>query len=89
MILCKVFLARSYRYVVFPSLSFALLILVSVKAVDANFLQLSNWQLFFGDRYAREDTHYLLHIYDLMRALLLSKPIDNENADPPLLEVWF
>jgi exosome complex exonuclease RRP6 len=44
---------------------------------------------FFGDRYAREDTHYLLHIYDLMRALLLSKPIDNENADPPLLEVWF
>jgi hypothetical protein len=24
-----------------------------------------------------------------MRALLLSKPIDNENADPPLLEVWF
>ncbi|KAJ6974972.1 hypothetical protein NC653_030961 [Populus alba x Populus x berolinensis] len=39
-------------------------------------------------RYAREDTHYLLHIYDLMRALLLSKPIDNENADPPLLEVY-
>ncbi|KAH8491359.1 hypothetical protein H0E87_023489 [Populus deltoides] len=39
-------------------------------------------------RYAREDTHYLLHIYDLMRALLLSKPIDNENADPPLLELY-
>ncbi|XP_011034310.1 PREDICTED: exosome component 10 [Populus euphratica] len=39
-------------------------------------------------RYAREDTHYLLHIYDLMKALLLSKPIDNENADPPLLEVY-
>uniref|UniRef100_A0A6N2MCU3 Uncharacterized protein n=1 Tax=Salix viminalis TaxID=40686 RepID=A0A6N2MCU3_SALVM len=32
------------------------------------------------------DTHYLLHIYDLMRDLLLSKPNDNENADPPLLE---
>ncbi|KAJ6434024.1 hypothetical protein OIU84_017690 [Salix udensis] len=39
-------------------------------------------------RYAREDTHYLLHIYDLMRDLLLSKPNDNENADPPLLEVY-
>ncbi|KAB5529605.1 hypothetical protein DKX38_019686 [Salix brachista] len=38
--------------------------------------------------YAREDTHYLLHIYDLMRDLLLSKPNDNENADPPLLEVY-
>lgn len=60
-----------------------------MKVVDFNFLQLSNWQLFFGDRYAREDTHYLLHIYDLMRDLLLSKPNDNENADPPLLEVWF
>uniref|UniRef100_A0A6N2MBX6 Uncharacterized protein n=1 Tax=Salix viminalis TaxID=40686 RepID=A0A6N2MBX6_SALVM len=34
------------------------------------------------------DTHYLLHIYDLMRDLLLSKPNDNENADPPLLEVY-
>uniref|UniRef100_A0A6N2MPC0 Uncharacterized protein n=1 Tax=Salix viminalis TaxID=40686 RepID=A0A6N2MPC0_SALVM len=60
----------------------------TVKVVDFNFLQLSNWQLFFGDRYAREDTHYLLHIYDLMRDLLLSKPNDNENADPPLLEVY-
>uniref|UniRef100_A0A6N2L6Z1 Uncharacterized protein n=1 Tax=Salix viminalis TaxID=40686 RepID=A0A6N2L6Z1_SALVM len=60
----------------------------TVKVVDFNFLQLSNWQLCFGDRYAREDTHYLLHIYDLMRDLLLLKPNDNENADPPLLEVY-
>jgi exosome complex exonuclease RRP6 len=44
---------------------------------------------FFGDRYAREDTHYLLHIYDLMRALLLTKHSDHDNGDPPLVEVWF
>eukprot|EP00258_Populus_trichocarpa_P031348 XP_024447367.1 protein RRP6-like 2 isoform X2 [Populus trichocarpa] len=38
--------------------------------------------------YAREDTHYLLHIYDLMRALLLTKHSDNDNGDPPLVEVY-
>uniref|UniRef100_A0A6N2M9N8 Uncharacterized protein n=1 Tax=Salix viminalis TaxID=40686 RepID=A0A6N2M9N8_SALVM len=55
----------------------------TVKVVDFNFLQLFNWQLCFGDRYPLS-----LHIYDLMRDLLLSKPNDNENADPPLLEVY-
>lgn len=44
---------------------------------------------FCGDRYAREDTHYLLHIYDMMRVMLLSMPNDTENSDPPLVEVWF
>ncbi|KAJ4834948.1 hypothetical protein Tsubulata_021473 [Turnera subulata] len=39
-------------------------------------------------RYAREDTHYLLYIYDSMRALLISKPKDAENSDPPLVEVY-
>uniref|UniRef100_A0A6M2ERG6 HRDC domain-containing protein n=1 Tax=Populus davidiana TaxID=266767 RepID=A0A6M2ERG6_9ROSI len=40
-------------------------------------------------RYAREDTHYLLHIYDLMRALLLTKHSDHDNGDdPPLVEVY-
>lgn len=34
--------------------------------------------IFFIYRYAREDTHYLLHIYDLMRIkLLLSSPDPN------------
>ncbi|KAL3534826.1 hypothetical protein ACH5RR_003287 [Cinchona calisaya] len=39
-------------------------------------------------RYAREDTHYLLHIYDLMRMKLLSASTESEDADPPLLEVY-
>ncbi|XP_011001702.1 PREDICTED: exosome component 10-like [Populus euphratica] len=39
-------------------------------------------------RYAREDTHYLLHVYDLMRALLLTKHSDHDNGDPPLVEVY-
>ncbi|KAM5550395.1 hypothetical protein ABKV19_027521 [Rosa sericea] len=39
-------------------------------------------------RYAREDTHYLLHIYDLMRAKLSSMPKESENSDAPLVEVY-
>ncbi|KAG6642846.1 protein RRP6-like 2 isoform X1 [Carya illinoinensis] len=39
-------------------------------------------------RYAREDTHYLLHIYDLMRMELFSMPKENENFDAPLVEVY-
>ncbi|KDP39663.1 hypothetical protein JCGZ_02683 [Jatropha curcas] len=39
-------------------------------------------------RYAREDTHYLLYIYDMMRVKLLSMPADNENSDSPLVEVY-
>ncbi|KAK4382789.1 protein RRP6-like 2, partial [Sesamum angolense] len=38
--------------------------------------------------YAREDTHYLLYIYDLMRAKLLASAMDAESADPPLVEVY-
>ncbi|KAF5953261.1 hypothetical protein HYC85_011205 [Camellia sinensis] len=37
-------------------------------------------------RYAREDTHYLLHIYDLMRIRLLSASTESENSDEPLVE---
>ncbi|KAL0410255.1 UNVERIFIED_CONTAM: protein RRP6-like 2 [Sesamum latifolium] len=36
-------------------------------------------------KYAREDTHYLLYIYDLMRAKLLASSVDAESADPPLV----
>ncbi|KAL0342142.1 UNVERIFIED_CONTAM: protein RRP6-like 2, partial [Sesamum calycinum] len=36
-------------------------------------------------RYAREDTHYLLYIYDFMRAKLLASAMDAESADPPLV----
>ncbi|KAA8518370.1 hypothetical protein F0562_015747 [Nyssa sinensis] len=39
-------------------------------------------------RYAREDTHYLLHIYDLMRIRLLSTSIESENSDALLVEVY-
>lgn len=38
-------------------------------------------------RYAREDTHYLLHIYDLMRTQLLSMA-ELENSNALLLEVY-
>ncbi|KAF5955639.1 hypothetical protein HYC85_008495 [Camellia sinensis] len=37
-------------------------------------------------RYAREDTHYLLHIYDLMRIWLFSASTESENSDEPLVE---
>ncbi|KAL3644130.1 hypothetical protein CASFOL_012062 [Castilleja foliolosa] len=39
-------------------------------------------------KYGREDTHYLLYIYDLMRIRLLSLPADPEGSDPPLIEVY-
>lgn len=42
-------------------------------------------------RYAREDTHYLLYIYDLMRIKLfaLSKECESsESSDTPLVEVY-
>ncbi|XP_011094140.1 protein RRP6-like 2 [Sesamum indicum] len=39
-------------------------------------------------KYAREDTHYLLYIYDLMRTKLLASSVDAESADPPLVEVY-
>ncbi|GKV48109.1 hypothetical protein SLEP1_g54944 [Rubroshorea leprosula] len=39
-------------------------------------------------RYAREDTHYLLYIYDLMRINLSSMPKESEHVDAPLVEVY-
>ncbi|XP_027359392.1 protein RRP6-like 2 isoform X2 [Abrus precatorius] len=42
-------------------------------------------------RYAREDTHYLLYIYDLMRTKLFALSKDSENSkssDTPLVEVY-
>ncbi|XP_059646486.1 protein RRP6-like 2 [Cornus florida] len=39
-------------------------------------------------RYAREDTHYLLYIYDLMRISLLSSSVESENSDALLEEVY-
>lgn len=43
----------------------------------------------FNDRYAREDTHYLLYIYDLMKMKLSSMPRESEESDFPLVEVQF
>uniref|UniRef100_A0A7N0RIB4 HRDC domain-containing protein n=1 Tax=Kalanchoe fedtschenkoi TaxID=63787 RepID=A0A7N0RIB4_KALFE len=39
-------------------------------------------------RYARDDTHYLLYIYDLLKIELTKMPKDPEKADDPLLEVY-
>ncbi|GAV88737.1 LOW QUALITY PROTEIN: HRDC domain-containing protein/DNA_pol_A_exo1 domain-containing protein, partial [Cephalotus follicularis] len=39
-------------------------------------------------RYAREDTHYLLYIYDLMKIKLLSLSKESEHFDDPLGEVY-
>ncbi|XP_065851992.1 protein RRP6-like 2 [Euphorbia lathyris] len=39
-------------------------------------------------RYGREDTHYLLYIYDMMKPMLLSMPKNDESSDSPLLEVY-
>ncbi|CAI0384800.1 unnamed protein product [Linum tenue] len=39
-------------------------------------------------RYAREDTHYLLYIYDQMRCLLHSMPEETESSEAPLVEVY-
>jgi ribonuclease D len=33
-------------------------------------------------RYAREDTHYLLFIYDVMRKELLDKGLQNSASNP-------
>ncbi|WCJ43580.1 Polynucleotidyl transferase ribonuclease H fold protein with HRDC domain [Euphorbia peplus] len=39
-------------------------------------------------RYGREDTHYLLYIYDMMKAMLFSMPKNDESSDSPLVEVY-
>lgn len=39
-------------------------------------------------KYAREDTHYLLYIYDVMRMKLLSLDAENGSPDAPLVEVY-
>ncbi|KAG7543483.1 HRDC domain [Arabidopsis thaliana x Arabidopsis arenosa] len=39
-------------------------------------------------RYAREDTHYLLYIYDVIRLELQRMAKDDELTDSPLLEVY-
>ncbi|KAI7746260.1 hypothetical protein M8C21_000425, partial [Ambrosia artemisiifolia] len=39
-------------------------------------------------RYAREDTHYLLYIYDLMKRRLLSSSTDPNCPEAPLVEVY-
>lgn len=39
-------------------------------------------------RYAREDTHYLLYICDIMKIKLSSMPKESENSDTPLTEVY-
>ncbi|KAK2451240.1 hypothetical protein P8452_14456 [Trifolium repens] len=39
-------------------------------------------------RYAREDTHYLLYIYDSMRINLSALPKASESSDAPLVEVY-
>ena len=43
--------------------------------------------MMFFYRYAREDTHYLLYIYDTMRINLSSLPKAPESSDTPLVEV--
>ncbi|ESQ33213.1 hypothetical protein EUTSA_v10003636mg [Eutrema salsugineum] len=39
-------------------------------------------------RYAREDTHYLLYIYDVMKIELQEMAKGDQNTDSPLLEVY-
>ncbi|KVI09493.1 3'-5' exonuclease domain-containing protein [Cynara cardunculus var. scolymus] len=39
-------------------------------------------------RYAREDTHYLLYIYDVMRRKLLFSSTDPDCPEAPLVEVY-
>ncbi|CAF2152211.1 unnamed protein product [Brassica rapa] len=39
-------------------------------------------------RYAREDTHYLLYIYDVMRVDLHTVAKEDEKPDSPLVEVY-
>lgn len=39
------------------------------------------------DRYAREDTHYLLYIYDMMKIKFFSLSKESESSDVSLIEV--
>ncbi|CAJ2672032.1 unnamed protein product [Trifolium pratense] len=39
-------------------------------------------------KYGREDTHYLLYIYDLMRIKLFELSKESESPDDPLLDVY-
>ncbi|CAL0317147.1 unnamed protein product [Lupinus luteus] len=39
-------------------------------------------------RYAREDTHYLMYMYDLMRINLFALSKESGSSDDPLLEVY-
>ncbi|XP_027350954.1 protein RRP6-like 2 isoform X2 [Abrus precatorius] len=39
-------------------------------------------------RYGREDTHYLLYIYDLVRIKLFTLSKESEGSDNPLVEVY-
>ncbi|KAL4576823.1 hypothetical protein LXL04_012923 [Taraxacum kok-saghyz] len=39
-------------------------------------------------RYASEDTHYLLYIYDVMKRMLLSSSTDPNCPEAPLIEVY-
>ncbi|XP_031094012.1 protein RRP6-like 2 [Ipomoea triloba] len=39
-------------------------------------------------RYAREDTHFLLYIYDVMKMKLLSLSVNTESSSSPLAEVY-
>lgn len=39
-------------------------------------------------KYAREDTHYLLYIYDVMREALIEKGISSINRNAQLIAVY-
>ncbi|KAI3523083.1 hypothetical protein L1887_01139 [Cichorium endivia] len=54
------------------------------QTADWRFRPLTNEML----RYAREDTHYLLYIYDLMKKRLLSSSTDPNHPDALLVEVY-
>lgn len=49
--------------------------------------ELSSLTFVYGGRYAREDTHYLLYIYDVMRLDLHAMAKEDEQSDAPLVEV--
>ncbi|KAJ0079635.1 hypothetical protein Patl1_22791 [Pistacia atlantica] len=40
------------------------------------------------EKYAREDTHYSLYIYDMMKIKLLSMSKESESSDASLIEVY-
>lgn len=60
---------------------------VAVCAFGLLFNLYLNWVFFPDNRYARDDTHYLLYIYDLMRKQLSSEPKESESSDTPLIQV--